>query len=79
MLCMQKDMTNKYNLEVGDLLLRGTEIGVIKSILETPYGLLFSIYWTWATDESDGVVQIPEGMLCDAFFERFKLIKGIAI
>ena len=69
-------MTNKYNLQVGDLLLRSTEIGIIRSVSETPYGLVFQIYWTWATDESDGIIQIPEGMLCDAFFERFKLIKG---
>lgn len=69
-------MTNKYNLEVGDLLLRCTEIGIVGSITETPYGLIFKVYWTWATDESDGTIEIPEALLCDAFFERFKLIKG---
>ena len=67
-------MTNKYNLQVGDLLLRNAEMGIVRSISETPYGLIFNVYWTWA--DTYGVTAIPQVLLCDAFFKKFTLIKG---
>ena len=67
-------MTNKYNLQVGDLLLRNSAMGIVKSISETPYGLVFNVYWAW--DDGYGATIIPQVLLCDAFFKKFTLIKG---
>ena len=69
-------MTNKWNLEIGDLLLRADEIGIVRSINETPYGLIFVIYWSWGQDNLVGCTEIPEQLLCEPFFERFQHIKG---
>ena len=69
-------MMNKWNLQKGDLLVRYEEIGIVKKILETPYGLVFVIYWTWNQDGLSGCTQIPEQLLCEPFFERFQHIKG---
>ena len=73
---MRKDMMNKWNLEVGDLLFKPEEVGIVKHIHKTPYGLVFAIYWTWNQEGCSGVTQIPEQILCDAFFTKFKHIKG---
>ena len=69
-------MKNKWNLEIGDLLLRTEEIGIVKKIHETPYGLIFVVHWTWAVDNLTGFTEIPEQLLCIPFFERFQHIKG---
>jgi len=69
-------MTNKWNLEVGDLLIRGVEVGIVKEITETPYGLIFQLYWTWSKEKMEGCTQIPEQLLCEPFFQRFRHIKG---
>ncbi len=69
-------MNNKWNLEIGDLLLRGAEVGIVKDIDETPYGLVFMVYWTWSKDKLTGCTDIPEQLLCEPFFKRFQHIKG---
>ncbi len=68
---------NKWDLEIGDLLLRAEEIGIVKKIHETPYGLIYVVYWTWGEDDLTGYTEIPEQLLCEPFFERFRHIKGI--
>tara|TARA_R100001443_G_scaffold43434_1_gene56524 strand:+ start:171 stop:401 length:231 start_codon:yes stop_codon:yes gene_type:complete len=69
-------MTNKWNLEVGDLLTRGDEVGIVKNIEDTPYGLIFVVYWTWSSENLTGCTEIPEQLLCEPFFARFQHIKG---
>ncbi len=69
-------MSNKWDLEVGDLLARGEEIGIVRSIEDTPYGLIFIVYWTWSNDNLTGCTAIPEQLLCEPFFDRFQHIKG---
>jgi len=69
-------MTNKYNLQVGDLLLRNSEMGIVRSISETPYGLIFNVYWAWA--DTCGSTIIPQQLLCKAFFKKFIHIKATA-
>lgn len=69
-------MSNKWDLEVGDLLTRGEEVGIVRRIEETPYGLIFMVYWTWSKDNLSGCTAIPEQLLCEPFFERFDHIKG---
>jgi hypothetical protein len=69
-------MINKWGLETGDLLFKPDEVGVVKEIRETPYGLIFVIYWTWNQEGYTGFTEIPEQLLCKAFFTKFKHIKG---
>ena len=69
-------MKVKYVLYEGDLLLRGKEIGVVKSSHETPYGMYYEIYWTWSEDNSQGITKVPDILLCKEFFERFTLIRS---
>ena len=71
-------MMDKCVLYEGDLLLRGKEIGVVKSTHETPYGLYYEIYWTWSKDNSQGVTKVPDILLCESFFKRFTLVRGQA-
>ena len=68
-------MTNKWNLEVGDLLLRSNDVGVVTDALETDYGLLYRVYWTWAIDGKSGMTEIHESQLTKAFFTKFKHVK----
>ena len=67
---------DKPILEVGDLLLRGKEIGVVKHANDTPYGVCYVIHWTWSVDNSHGITTIPDLLLCEGFFDRFTVIKG---
>ena len=69
-------MMNKWNLEVGDLLFKPDEVGIVRAIEETPYGLVFAIHWAWNQEGLYGTTMIPEQLLCKAFFTKFKHIKG---
>jgi len=64
------------SLEIGDLLIKSDEVGIVHRIDETSYGLIYNIYWTWKLGGLCGVTKIPEQLLCRAFFTKFKHIKG---
>ena len=68
-------MMTDYILEVGDLLMRSDEVGVVSSISETPYGLIYSVHWTWTLEGFCGVTNIPCALLCKPFFDKFTHIK----
>jgi len=67
---------NKWNLEVGDLLIRDEEVGIVHKIKETTWGLIYSVYWTWNKDGLFGTTKIPEQLLCYEFFKKFEHVKG---
>jgi len=69
-------MTNDmgHTLEVGDLLCRGNEVGVVQHIQTTPYGFIYNIYWVW--ENTCGMTTIPQQLLCKAFFNKFIHIKA---
>jgi hypothetical protein len=68
-------MMNKWNLEVGDLLMRGGDIGVVHSLSQTAYGSVWEVHWTWTIDGNSGTTHVPEQLLCKAFFTKFQHIK----
>ena len=65
---------DKYCLEVGDLLLRNKDVGVVHSAQKTPYGVVYQIYWRWE-DNKEGTVLIPQVLLCEPFFKKFTLVR----
>ena len=64
------------NLEIGDLLIKSDEVGIVHRIDETSYGSIYNIYWTWKHGELCGVTKMPEQLLSQSFFTKFKHIKG---
>ena len=66
----------KYDFKVGDLLLKKSEVGILYKIKENPYGLLYTIYWSWCEEGNNGTITIPDVMFCKAFFNKYTVIKG---
>lgn len=71
-------MMNKWNLDIGDLFVRGRDIGIVCKVTESAYGHIFQVHWVWPSEGQSGMTSIPEQLLCRAFFTKFKHIKGSA-
>tara|TARA_R110000824_G_scaffold193147_1_gene375496 strand:- start:15 stop:233 length:219 start_codon:yes stop_codon:yes gene_type:complete len=67
----------KYDFEVGDLLIKKNEVGILYRVNKTPYGLEYAIYWSWCLEGNNGTVTLPDLMLCKAFFNKYSIIKGV--
>lgn len=63
-------------LGLGDLLLRENEIGIVQSINNTEWGLVYKIYWIWSLEGLAGHTSIPDSLICKSFMKRFKHIKA---
>ena len=62
-------------LEVGDLLIRDDEVGIVQKIYITPYGNTYRVYWTWTIEGFTGFTDIPSCLLDEGFFKRFDRIR----
>ena len=70
---MQRPTMNK--LEIGDLLIRNNEVGIVQRAYITPYGITYRVYWTWNIEGFYGFTEIPDTLLSKMFFSRFQHIK----